>query len=632
MDQRIEQICDNDEFNVRMVTVSMTDSMREDSIRIQKGLINKLSNDCVDHPGEKELNMCITCGITFCDKCKSKHNNHQTITKHNLIDYKKEIEEKKKNIYEDFLNLGIDPNKGITNGDNMCIDLRDEMTQSMEKLKEIVQGIDSKKNILYNDFKSDFNSIYPILLEYKEKIDNLSEATIKQSTIQQEKELLDFYIKYKSTKDSYNTINNKVNELKDKINDFKEILKELIKKTQITIESIKKEFYGEDLEVTQLNNKRSKNNFSLNNTFDNKSQFDTRSGKFSMKSGNEGQRLNLVNLLSPGNNKKSFVKEIKNEVRERRSSRSPSSKLITSSNMLKHSKFGKNTTILEEDEISNINLSDPTCYYNIDISSNNLIKYSIKEKKITKIKVDINKTRIKRFEAYHSTLNFNGRFYISGGYSSNKMFYIYNSKKNEFIKLEDMISGHSYHCLIGINDFIFAISGYKSKKVEKYNINTNKWESLPEIEKSRSLPGCANVDDTFILIFGGLIDKTETTNNIIEKLNIKEPKSWEKMEINFSQPIPIFFGVVNFNNETVYLFGGKLNQRLDDVDSCYKFNCQNGVLEKESITLPEKDEFNGKSFFRLNDNLFGAFSAINSDKFYIYNIESKEFEIITSES
>ena len=444
--------------------------------------------------------------------------------------------------------------------------------------------------------------------------------------------MLDFYIKYKSTKDSYNTINNKVNELKDKINDFKEILKELIKKTQITIESIKKEFYGEDLEVTQLNNKRSKNNFSLNNTFDNKSQFDTRSGKFSMKSGNEGQRLNLVNLLSPGNNKKSFVKEIKNEVRERRSSRSPSSKLITSSNMLKHSKFGKNTTILEEDEVSNINLSDPTCYYNIDISSNNLIKYSIKEKKITKIKVDINKTRIKRFEAYHSTLNFNGRFYISGGYSSNKMFYIYNSKKNEFIKLEDMISGHSYHCLIGINDFIFAISGYKSKKVEKYNINTNKWESLPEIEKSRSLPGCANVDDTFILIFGGLIDKTETTNNIIEKLNIKEPKSWEKMEINFSQPIPIFFGVVNFNNEQVYLFGGKLNQRLDDVDSCYKFNCQNGVLEKESITLPEKDEFNGKSFFRLNDNLFGAFSAINSDKFYIYNIESKEFEIITSEN
>ena len=33
MDQRIEQICDNDEFNVKMITVSMTDSISKNSKR-----------------------------------------------------------------------------------------------------------------------------------------------------------------------------------------------------------------------------------------------------------------------------------------------------------------------------------------------------------------------------------------------------------------------------------------------------------------------------------------------------------------------------------------------------------------------------------------------------------------------
>ncbi len=77
------------------------------------------------------------------------------------------------------------------------------------------------------------------------------------------------------------------------------------------------------------------------------------------------------------------------------------------------------------------------------------------------------------------------------------MFYRYNSKTKEFIKLSEMPTGHSYHCLIGVENNIFAISGFKSKKIEKYSLINNSWENLPELEIGRSWPGCVSVEDTY---------------------------------------------------------------------------------------------------------------------------------------
>ena len=354
------------------------------------------------------------------------------------------------------------------------------------------------------------------------------------------------------------------------------------------------------------------------------SNFITRSGRFSINfNQNNDKKLNLMNLLSNSKDKKNLIKNIEQDIRERRQSRSPTTRLSNFSFNLANNKV---ENIKNEEEYE-----EPiTGYYNIEINSNNLIYYSIKEKKVKKSNIDLSETIIKRFESYHSTLNYKGKFYISGGYSSSKMFYRYNSKSNSFDKLKDMPTGHSYHCLIGVQNDIFSISGFKSKKIEKYNLINDTWINLPDLENSRSWPCCISVDNTFLLLFGGLCEKSELTNKIIEKLNIKEMKNWEKIEINFNEPIPFYFGVVNINNELVYLFGGKLNAKEEDVNYCYKFNCQNGVLERENnILLPEKDEFDGRNFYDLGNCNYGGFSSIFSDKFYIFNSDSKEFEIIT---
>ena len=629
LDQNIGEICETNDFNLKMVSISLSESMVEDNNKIQRALIHKLSSECNFHSGEKEINICLSCGMGFCDKCLNKHQSHKIINKNELIKYKNEIEEYKNNIYKALTSLGIDPYKNSLSEEIVCNDLRNDMSISMEKLNDLLMEINNKKNNVYNDFKNDFDSIFPFLLEYKEKVENLYDSSLKESVLSNEKDFLNFYVKYKSVKDNSEKINQKVFDLKNKIEVFKDILNDLVNKIHYGINCLKKIFSNEEFEETETIKKKNINLIQSVN-IDN-SNFITRSGRFSLINFNQNndKKLNLMNLLSHSKDKKNLIKTVEQDIKERHQSRSPKTNKRNNISFNNNNLSFKNNN--NELEIKEEEYEEPiTGYYNIEVGSNNILYYSIKDKKVIKSSVNISETNIKRFESYHSTLNYKGKFYISRGYSSSKMFYRYNSKTKEFIKLSEMPTGHSYHCLIGVENNIFAISGFKSKKIEKYSLINNSWENLPELEIGRSWPGCVSVEDTYLLLFGGLCDRSDLTNKIIEKLNIKDPKGWEKIEINFNEPIPFYFGVVNINNQLVYLFGGKLNSREDNVNTCYKFNCNNGHLEKENnIKLPEKDEFDGKNFYELGNNNYGAFSSIFSDRFYIYNSNTQDFEIIS---
>lgn len=644
-DECLENICNNDELDLVMVSISLTDSIRNDKTKTQEALIQKLSKECSIHKGDKELNLCITCGMAFCQKCEDSHKDHKTINKKDFIKFQDDIKNNQETMNKAFENLGFINDSKISD-DVVCKNLRNEMEDTFDNLNELVRSISKKQKYIYTDFKTDFDMIFPILLEYKEKIDMLFDATKKETTLRNEKEFLDFYCKYKKIQNSNDKINDKIIDLKNKIENFKDILSDLLTKTRNSVENIKKEF--ENFENTNLlNNNHFNHNEISSNNLDNKNKApsELRASRFSStKNPNNCPRLNLVNLLSPPKDKKAFIKTVEQQIKEKKGN-SPgsthnligaSSLGISSNKMLNYKQLSKNKideqngedSVLSDEEISPI-----TKYYTIEVGSTNLLIYTTTTKKLEKQKINLLKTNIKRFEAFHSTLNYKGYFYISGGYSTSKMFHKFNAKTSQFMKLSDMPSGHSYHCLLGVNGFIFAISGFKSKKVEKFTINKNVWTSLPETEVSRSWPGCVSVDDTYILLFGGLCDKIETTNKIIEKLNIKDPAAqWEKIELTFNEPIPFYFGVVNINNEQVLLFGGKLNAKEDDVNTCYKFNSNNISLEiDQEIKLPNKDEFDGKTFFTLGEDKYGIFSSIHSENFYIFDSKNKEFEVITLE-
>ena len=52
------------------------------------------------------------------------------------------------------------------------------------------------------------------------------------------------------------------------------------------------------------------------------------------------------------------------------------------------------------------------------------------------------------------------------------------------------------------------------------------------------------------------------------------------------------------------------------------------TVNKNNINLPSGDEFDGKTFYNINEGKYGMFSALDSKKFYIFNESNLSFEIV----
>ena len=62
-----------------------------------------------------------------------------------------------------------------------------------------------------------------------------------------------------------------------------------------------------------------------------------------------------------------------------------------------------------------------------------------------------------------------------------------------------MPTPHSSHCMIGVNNYIFVISGDFSKKVERYDLIKNSWENLNELSDIRIWPSCFVLNNELFL-------------------------------------------------------------------------------------------------------------------------------------
>ena len=614
-----------------MVSISMTESILNSENKMKEKIINKLTPECQFHNGDKELYICVTCGLAFCENCKEKHKDHKTLEKKEIIKYTKEL----KNNQETIINSLKEKNLNINISDlDVYKELRDKLSYKIDTITEIINNIKKKSNLICSDFKNDFDNLYPFILEYKEKVDSLYEESQKETTVRLEKNFMDFYCKYSSVKNNTNKINETLVQLKKKVDLFKELLEDFNKRMETIYSDLLEQYnyikeykFQEDYFLYSNNNSNNRlpllgNNIILEKTIN--SDFKNSHLNSSSMSQHFG-KMNLVTLLSSPKEKNAYIKSIESNFKERKKS----SIIGTITHNLNDIK-GK---IIEESyDDSNMNI-----LYNIEVKTTNLILFNKESKKVSKINVDLSKYLFKKFWGYHSILNYKGRFYISGGYSTSKMFYKYNRIANEFIRLEDMLSGHSYHRLIGINNFIFVISGFKNKKVEKYNIEKNEWSSLPSLEVSRSCPSCVCYEDKFIFLFGGLCDSTDNSlTNQIEKLDITrndKDNKWERFSVNSDIMLPFYLGVIQINNDELLLLGGKYDPKEDNIDECFNYSYKSNSIKKaDDFKLPVKDEFDGKLFCNLGDNIFGQFSAIHSDYFYIVDLNQKSIELIKLEN
>ena len=146
-----------------MLSVSLNDSKDQDNYKIQEKLINKLSSNCKYHSGNKELLICVNCGMAVCDQCGSKHEGHQKLYKTELINSGKELKKKSEEINNIFLECGFSDSSG---SNNLCKEEKQRINMNIENMQRMVDELKKTSKNLNNNFNKTYDDVYPYIMDY----------------------------------------------------------------------------------------------------------------------------------------------------------------------------------------------------------------------------------------------------------------------------------------------------------------------------------------------------------------------------------------------------------------------------------------------------------------------------------
>jgi hypothetical protein len=608
----VGDVCQRDEMNLIMISLTLTDELLNDQKKMDEKVITGLIKKCELHGGKASL-ICISCGVSICPACEKEHSEHKVVNKGDIMQHEEDLRGIYDNLNEKLHEIGI-----TDDNINMNINTQD-LNRQCEELVHKVEQIKKRVIKIENNYKYNFDTIFPPILDYKDKVrDLISQISVnkRETILRNDKEFVDFYLKYQQLF-SYNERNTEnVGVLRKKLERYTRLMTEFKSKTEEIIK-----FINEQIE-NQVEYKTADEG-GFHDNLEEKVEVPDKSPTGSkMRSINPENKLSLITLFnSPSKNPKDIVKNFASQSGRLKLSLDELSKV----GKLNSSKFSE--TIKLDDEAVLPNTLQKKIL-SLEVGSKSVYIYDTSDKCIIKKELDLSQTMIKRFEAYHSALNFNDKFYISGGYSPSKVVYEYHIEGNEFKRLTDMQFGHSYHSLIGVGRSIYAISGFKNKKVQKYDFD--KWTALPEVNHARTWPSLVNVDNKFIYIIGGLIDNDTKSNSTLERLDLKVSKQWEVIEIA-SAEYPYNFASIYIKNDKVILLGGMINKNEETTDKCWILDLNSKTLsDHESLKLPSRDEFDGRQFIPLDGGgaKFGLFSSVVFEKFYSYDKDTNIFDII----
>ena len=623
------------ELNFTAFTFSMNESSISKEDRGKEKLIRKISDECSLHKNQKEIFICITCKVAFCNQCSENHNNHKVIEKKELMKFSQNLRSIDNELKESLTDLDLmhiyENKKGEICGEEKMI-----CNNSIDKLQNRLDSIKNIYNSLQSNLSRDIDSKLPYIFEYKEKVENLLNNIFNLDTIKNDKQFIDLYYWYMNITKK----NKKINEELKKIQMIKQNFKESLGKFNTSLKTILSNMENDYKIIKELNNKKD-NNKEISS--DSGSKHSSR--KFQTQIISSNTKLNLMNLLNYNNRNES--KSVSEKYKSQTCSNSLDISLNedntiiqpkTSPTSKSSCSFERNYTMrkipmmfeeITEERFESEESIMAKYLYSIEPKTQNLFCFNSMNKNITKIKINFDeKMPIKRFENYQSTLNFQENFYLSGGCDAPKSFYKFNQKEKILEKLPEMLTPHSYHGIIGSNNFIYVISGFKSKKVERYDIIKQNWISLDSLNTSFSWPSCLEIKNKYIYIFGGLCSSTTEQKNgedNVLRLNIENIQNkWENISFTYKNnnnfKLPFYFGLLNLNNENILLLGGKFDLKKNNNNSFYKYKLEGNEIEKcNNLKLPKNEEFNGKVFCDLGNNFFGEFSSLIPGNFYLIN-------------
>ena len=288
----------SEEIELSMVILSLNDSTFVDENKIKEKLIQKIADKCQFHKDNKEMFICITCGVAFCAHCSDKHKTHDIIERKNIIKFNNELK---------ILNKELNKSLAESNLDNIY-EMKDnnaqmtEYNNNIEKLQNRLDNIKKMHKGIINNYKKDIDKTLPYLLEYKEKIEQLIESSYQLDTIKNEQQFMDYYYWFTNIKQKNQKIKQEIQNLQRKKQKFNELLenfdnkiKDIHSKIDEDYKTLKKYYYNQNSENENQFRNLDSDLFSLK-------KYTT------INNQNSTPKLNLFNLLNQKDGYKPIVK------------------------------------------------------------------------------------------------------------------------------------------------------------------------------------------------------------------------------------------------------------------------------------------------------------------------------------
>ena len=233
------------------------------------------------------------------------------------------------------------------------------------------------------------------------------------------------------------------------------------------------------------------------------------------------------------------------------------------------------------------------------IGTNEIMVYDSTQDKSIKVKVNLNKDThgYEKFPSGCRHLFIDGKLYICGGVDQLNdpinTALIYQPTNNGIKKIDNMLNPHSYHSMEYLDNYdcFVIIGGENNKNVELFDIFTQKWSKLPDLNIPRANINIYFDDYTSELyaLFGALGNYSEKKNIYSEAIEVLElndiSSGWCKIDYYKGSSFDIRQENVTtfpFTRTKLLIYGGKSSRENENLFGIY-------LIDKMGLIKADKD-------------------------------------------
>ncbi len=237
-----------------------------------------------------------------------------------------------------------------------------------------------------------------------------------------------------------------------------------------------------------------------------------------------------------------------------------------------------------------------------------------------------------KFPAFHSFINILPWVFVSGGKDFNNKeldnffkFRRIDQKNFEFFQLSPMKEKRTYHTMLEYKNKIYALSGSKVKSCQKYDVSSDTWQILPNLNSSRERASSAIYNEEYLYVFLGFDRIINKFANTIERMSLTKEECWEVLNIKGNTNLLKKQASCIYSTEQgVYLLGGVNAFRNESKDVLF-FDFAKNFISAAKINLLSNASFNQTVMQKIcEENLLYNFT----ENFEITRFDEKEMKFI----